>query len=365
MDSRMTRKLHIFFPHRFAQAAIPFFKNNFPEEDFDFVILSKKDKEDLHIEDVEYVVYNSFIEEIRVLLHLYKSYEHIYLHSSFLSPEIKIVLSLLNKTKKFIWIEWGYDLYPSKSNSIGDFIKRKKRRISQYFFEKRIPYFVAIHPVDVIEYQNRIGGRAKVFVTQYRFSTTQPSFLLNYQKVNLQDKIASGQPLSIQVGHRADSYLNHIKVLERLRAFKDENIRIVLPLSYGNAEYAQVIENYAKQVFGVEKVQVLHELMSYEEYLHFLSSIDVLIIDSNRQIALGNINAMLYMQKKVFLPADSVLMRFFKENKIKIHDITELKAMSWSELIKDEELTNGREFIVKYDLENPVDMWKRVFENMQ
>ena len=46
--------------------------------------------------------------------------------------------------------------------------------------------------------------------------------------------------INIQIGHPSTQVLNHIEVLEDLYKFRDENIRIYIPLSYGDEEYGIV-----------------------------------------------------------------------------------------------------------------------------
>ena len=357
---------HLFFPHVFTNAAIPFFKNYFPEFGFDCIVMTKKNEKGKikEIEGAYYYYADGLKDELVFLNGLLKKYSFVYIHSIFFSRYEKIFLGFLypRLIKRIVWITWGYDLYLSKESGIKGSIGYILSLLIRIFFEKRIPFFVGIHPVDLIAYNQIIRGKALLLCAPYRFNLDFDAdrFLKDYKGITLSEKMKKGEPFTIQVGHRAVSDLNHIALLKRLSVYKDENINILLPLSYGDMKYAQVVKDYAYSIFG-GKAKVLDKMVSLEEYRRLLSNVDMLIIDSKRQIALGNIHSMFYMRKKVCLPSDSLLSVFFKENGVKIYEIDDIGKVPFEQLTADDDLMAERVFIETFEAQNPVHLWEDVF----
>lgn len=358
------KRVHLFPAHRFSKTAILFFKYKFPEYHFDCFVLSQpNDEEYKYLDGAVSFVSHSLREEFFYLKRILKQYDIVYIHSLFLPTKVKIIFGILhpNLVRKLAWIDWGYDLYRDIKVGSNWWVKKVVRLIEDVIFSRRIPFFIGIHPVDLLAYQKEIRGSAQLLYAPYRFGEKTDDYLLNYTPIPLGEKLKTGNPFTIQVGHRAMRDLHHMSILDKLQKYKDENIQIVLPLSYGDQQYADEVTNYAISLFGT-KVTVLHELLPPKEYREYLSSIDALIIDSKRQIALGNIHMMFYMCKKVFMPADSLLSTFFVDNGVKIYDINEIGSISFEELTAEDDLKAEREFIMKFDSKNPVLIWKDVFD---
>jgi hypothetical protein len=111
--------------------------------------------------------------------------------------------------------------------------------------------------------------------------------------------------INILVGNSADPSNNHLDVLDKLEAHKNENIKIYVPLSYGN----QVIAEEKKR-FG-DKFIPRTEMMPFQNYLEFMGLIDIAIFNHKRQQAIGNTITLLGLRKKVFIRSDVVQWQFF------------------------------------------------------
>ena len=92
----------------------------------------------------------------------------------------------------------------------------------------------------------------------------------------------------------------HIEVFEKLRKYRTENIKVYVPLSYGSNSYAESVISEGKRIFG-DKFYPMTKFMEKEQYFRFLMTIDVAIFANDRQQALGNIVALLYAGKKVYM----------------------------------------------------------------
>lgn len=114
----------------------------------------------------------------------------------------------------------------------------------------------------------------------------------------------------VVLGNSATDSNRHLAVFDMLKHLKSEGVELCCPLSYGNAEYRQKVIERGTELFG-ESFHPITEYMSFEEYIRFLCSCSVGIYYNNRQQALGNINRILGMGKKVFLP--EILRAYYEE----------------------------------------------------
>lgn len=105
----------------------------------------------------------------------------------------------------------------------------------------------------------------------------------------------------ILIGNSAHSTNNHFDIFEQLRNVDLGARQIVLPLSYGPADYADEIERYAKSVFGDDHVISLRKWMPISEYNKVLTRCGTVIMNHNRGQAMGNICSMVMRGARVYL----------------------------------------------------------------
>jgi hypothetical protein len=139
-----------------------------------------------------------------------------------------------------------------------------------------------------------------------------------YQEYNIKQK--KHTTINILVGNSADPTNNHLKIFDKLVKYKDEDISIYVPLSYGNQEHAKEVISKGKTMFG-DKFIPLTELMPFEKYFEFLGEVDIAIFAHKRQQAFGNTVTLLGLDKKVFLDSSTVQWDFFNKHDIKVFDI--------------------------------------------
>ena len=169
-------------------------------------------------------------------------------------------------------------------------------------------------------------------------------------------------PVSILVGHSATPNCNHIKMLEKLSAYRDEDIIINLPISYGDKDYAEEVVKKAQSIFAPEKLNIMKSPMPLADYISFLWTVDIGVFDVYRQIALGNIEQLLYMRKKLFIPKDSVLGKFYGENGCECFDPELIGNISFEEFAENKTSPEVPECIIKHlSLKSIIAEWKVVF----
>lgn len=355
----------------FKGVMIDFFQKNLPEYDFDFYVIDKNASPLLsgYLSDpkdgVVFKRTTSNREGQDFVNQILDEHDFVMFHSMMLSPQVKANVLSHNKSniQKIIWIEWGYDLYISRGRGIADLARFIAKKIMLYRFDRRIPFFIAIHPSDLDEYKRLIHGNAYLNWVPYlgRPNPTVPPE--KKKRVLMEDKHRAGQPITIQIGQRAWKGLNHSKWLQRLSKYQNENIRVFLPLSYGDRTYGDLIQKEAIRLFG-DKAVVLRDVLPLEEYRALLADVDIFILDSKRQIALGNIHPLLRNQKKIFMPSDSSLSRYFRSQDVEIFDIDTIGRIPFSAFIQDPDMTGAIRFMDRYDTFDNVSRWREILSDI-
>lgn len=117
----------------------------------------------------------------------------------------------------------------------------------------------------------------------------------------------------ILIGNSATATNHHIEVFQTLEKFREEAIEIYAPLSYGDMKYRDQVIEAGISMFG-EKFHAITEYMSSDDYLDFLSQMNIGIFNCDRQQATANIDYMLKMGKKVYLrDGTSMYERYVKK----------------------------------------------------
>jgi dTDP-N-acetylfucosamine:lipid II N-acetylfucosaminyltransferase len=122
---------------------------------------------------------------------------------------------------------------------------------------------------------------------------------------------------------------NHLEALQALSAYKDQPIKLVIPLNYGNDTYADLVESEAIRIFGADKVMALRSFLQRDEYYKMLAQVDVAVMFHYRSQAAGNVLALLYRGKKVFIHGKSTLYQLLHTNDIAVFDSGKIGEMDF------------------------------------
>ena len=167
------------------------------------------------------------------------------------------------------------------------------------------------------------------------------------------------------VGNSADPVNNHLEILNFLERYKDQNLKILCPLSYGKQDYAENVIKNGRARFG-DKFIPLTEFISSERYLQILGTIDVMILNHGRQQGLGSIISALNLQKKVYIRANTTPFRFFKDKGVFIYDTLKLQSEDFRTLFEfSEDIGKSNSVIIRNEFseESSVALWKKVLED--
>ncbi len=169
-------------------------------------------------------------------------------------------------------------------------------------------------------------------------------------------------PTKIMISHSSFSHNYHLEIFELLAPFKQENIQIICPLSYGNKEYREIVIERGKYFFG-DKFIYYDELMSRESYNSLLASIDIYISNAVIQTGLYVINFCICTGRKIYLRANN--FNWMSHQGFKICNVSELKGIEYKELIEqpDSEWLKHNDKLANqiFSLAPQIELWKQIY----
>lgn len=237
--------------------------------------------------------------------------EKVFLHGLFAKDFVKVLALQFWFLKKCYWLIWGADLY--------HFVFRK-RSLSANIFEayrsfviRRVGHLLSYIDGDIALARNWYGATG-----QSHSCLMYPSNL--YKPLPLVDADKKRGEVVILVGNSADKRNEHLDAFKRLAPFAGHNIRVVVPLSYGNKKYAESVIGEGRRVFG-DKFEAITDFMAFDDYIHLLSQVDVAIFNHRRQQAMGNIVSLLGMKKKVYIRSDITTWEFLADIGAQVFDV--------------------------------------------
>lgn len=126
----------------------------------------------------------------------------------------------------------------------------------------------------------------------------------------------------ILVGNSATRTNNHADAFELLLRLNLSGRRIVVPLSYGDAAYADEVQRIGERMFKDAFVP-LRRFMPLDEYNATISACSIAVMNHRRQQAMGNIHTLLHQGAKVFLRPENPLFRHYGDLGIKVFPLSE------------------------------------------
>ncbi len=252
--------------------------------------------------------------------------------------------------KKCCWVIWGGDLYTHK------YSKKTWRwglkELFRGFAIKRFRLITTTVPGDYDLVSEWYGTRAR-FVQNLMYTS--------HVCREGAEPTSQDQGQVIQIGNSADPSNNHIEIIDRIhRLNTSENIKFVAPLSYGDEAWANKVTRYGKRTLG-NRFESLSEYMSFQEYNEYLKTVRVVLLNHNRQQAMGNTIALLSLGKKVYLRSDVTPWKFFNDLGLKVFDILEeidISPLNLSDRKKNIEVC--RTYFTESNLKKS---WEKIFND--
>lgn len=357
--------VHLMFDHFHIKKFLEFINKYNQDKNNIFLIFRRNDEKEFLKENLNPNVHiieikNDNNEEIVGLVKKYLDHaDKVFIH--YLHDFICWLICRCNIIRNLHWIIWGGDLYSYLYIDLYDELTKK------YLIKTNIQYIKgnqdsldckirsifrksAIRRLTYILTWNEgdYNLACKNFITtaKYKyFSYPNPvDFTLLdsarnkfSSKYNLKDKYK----YVFLLGNSADPSNNHLEALSYLKEYKNEDFCVIIPLSYGGDEmYTKELVIESKKLLG-DKIILLTEFLTPEEYAEILNQVDVSIMNHNRQQGAGNILALLYLGKKVYTKHEVTTFEAFSRLGIRIYDIKDLKNSSFKEIIESDKNIQG------------------------
>jgi len=350
MSKDKLKFLHICVPedsNKFLPPFIEFIRNNFVFLEHIFCFIDAQSISANQKHEDKNVIYVKAKDFPRFFVLLCKA-EKIFIHGLF-SKKLLLTLFLFPWfLKKCYWVIWSADLYyyverkKSWKSDIHEFVRR--------FVIKRMGHVISLMPGDFQLAKEWYQSKAK-----YHECFIYPHAI--YKELNVLEQ--RRETINIQVGNSACVFNEHDEIFKTLTLFKDKNIKIYCPLSYGDKKNAEEVAKRGKELFGDKFIPLL-DFLPFDEYLKILVKIDIAIFNHNRHQAMGNIVVLLGLGKKVYIRNNITTWRYFEEKRIKVYNIKDFNL----DLIDSRTAKINKEKIKGFFSEgNLINEWHEIFKS--
>jgi len=255
---------------------------------------------------------------------------------------------------------WGGDFYllRSKPNSI----KQKIDRVLRLRLIRRCHAWINLIDTDYDELSKCVGIIKKHFTAPM---PDDPLEIINWKEIHSLASNIRNNKISIIVGNSATPENRHEEVLYMLEKFKNEDIQVICPLSYGNDDYAEYISKVGEEIFG-DKFLPITEYMALKEYYNMLGRCQIGIFNNDRQQAMGNINSMFILGNKVFISDETPMWKTYKEQGLYFENVKDIRNMSFEEFVDLDKISLDRNIEIRnyyYYGSHAQKAWERVLDN--
>lgn len=339
--------LHISGCDKFIPPFVEFIKEHFDFKQHEFLLTGGMAEDKLIKANNVHLAKKGKLARLRhyfkVLIKMHQA-DKVILHGLF---DIYLVIILFFTPwllKKCYWVMWGGDLYSYK------LAKRNWNWKVREFFRrsviKKMGYLVTYIKGDVQLAREWYGAKGEYCECIMYASNVYSEYKIPARR---------SKTINILVGNSADPSNNHIEVLNKLLPYKNENICIYVPLSYGNQMHAQSVVNKGKGLFA-KKFKPLTEFMPFDEYLKVLAEVDVAIFNHKRQQAMGNTITLLGLGKTVYIRSNTSQWKLFNDKSIVVGDVDKMNL--FDNLKVDNNLNIVKEY---FSMENLIQQYNQLF----
>lgn len=344
------RNIHLIIDSNYSESFMNFVNRNFNIDDHMFILITTTQSEIKYIKTLNHnnlkVLYieNDYLKIVKYISNCTKLFVH-FLH------DLSCKLIAENEINGEVnWVLWGGDLYsnidfnlygPKTSTMLSQILgvnhDRDLSLYKEYHYRKSV-----IRKIKYIYTWNK--GDYELVKKNY-ITNAQLKFFFYPNPINfkLLDGIKNeGSSLFnkiendflILVGNSGDPANNHIEIMEMLAKYTNINFRIITPLSYGNPNYILKIINLGFELFG-DRFIPLTQFLNPQEYAKLLNSVDIGFFNHYRQQGVGNILALLYLEKSVFINRNVTTYHSLQNMNINLLEINDIKKFdSLIELLK-------------------------------
>lgn len=275
----------------------------------------------------------------------------------------KVAAILYPVIRKLLLCFWGGDLYPYVVDTHDGNVAIKDRLwlALRQKLVREAKGIITLTPGDlaIVEKISPVHGPWYLGVMYGRTRAEIETFAAGFSPAD-----QKSHPYRILVGNSATSTNRHEEIFRALSRFKEEEIEIFCPLSYGEEEYKNRIVSLGRELFG-SKFKPLLEFMPFEEYQRLLQTISIGVFAQHRQQGMGNINMLLRCGAKVFISRESTMWDdFASEGKVcfPVESIDFLSFEEFSKYSKEDAGRNRKALDLKVTYNHAVASWEKIYQ---
>lgn len=254
----------------------------------------------------------------------------IFLHSLKMKKS-KFIFTRIKYAKRVIWRTWGDDVEDRDLNTAKSFIRRMLLKLTACRRKKIIRNFFAISGANVIDedsIKQNYGSAIRFIKLDYSFNDKIKN-ILNKGNIEKREDLPC-----VMIGHSGFSMNKHIEVINMLKKF-DGKIKILLVLAYGDKNYIKFVKEEACKIFN--DIMIIEQKLPYDGYIKLLSEVDIAILPGKWSYALGNINILSNLCKKIYLERDGVIAKSVSKHNIVVNDYKQIENQDLNEFLKVDE----------------------------
>lgn len=314
-----------------------------------------------------------------------QKYDRIFIH--YFDGVLFHIVKYIPVTTKVIWCFYGNDgfLYFPENYFLQKLTWRLSKRITsrnkEIIFKMFYPLYLLNRKLFLLKRQGimkaafrRVDYFANYLVTDYELIKERMGLNFKHIEVTLtsletmismeSDRMnneAIFHGASILIGNSATNTNNHPDIFERLGKLDMAGRKIYCPLSYGNDNYAGIIEAAGKEKFGKDFIP-LRDFMPLDKYNSILKDCGYVFMNHDRTQGASNVIVSLYNGAKVFLSNKSGLYHFLKKLGVKVFSVQDdinAEGNIFIPLAKEDILRNRK---LIYDYYNEQKHEKRLLE---
>ena len=216
--------------------------------------------------------------------------------------------------KKVVWRTWGSDV-PTIKEKDSIFLKHLKSFYIK-IWEKKILHMKAVacaNLIDKYRFQQMFSDKIPYVYFTY---TKYPSQEELIEMRNMITDMPKHEGTNVLIGHSAYPADKHLEILNLLRKYSDEKVTIYVNIVYGDNSYKVMVLREVEEVYSKSGMKIIPvtKRMTKIDYMHFLNDMDICIMGMETSSAIGNIEKILFLRKKIFYSETSEFARALEAN---------------------------------------------------
>lgn len=333
--------LHVMILDKFLAPFIDFVDEHFGREDHHYVFITSE-KYEFGLTPEHKVEFLHTDDDIFITLFEYmKVAKKIILHGLW-RDKVDILLYFNQELlKKCFWVMWG-----------GDFYFPEKQTWFRHQIIKNISNFITLNIYDYDYVKNHYNSSGTLWECPfYPRNLLQEDFTFQVNK-----------KLKILVGNSSTITNRHEEIFDLLNDLENKEFEIYCPLSYGDNTYANKIITLGKLLFN-DSFHYIDTLLSPQDYLNFLGTIDIAIFNHNRQQGGGNLISLLGLGKTVYLSEENNTYNLFKDMNLILYPIKNLSNGILKLISENMRLDNISIIKNTYSEKTSAKQWGKIFND--